>query len=165
MGFFETTRKLSAEERALAEAVFETFLPYGNILVGDRTGIGGAPWTEHLDGIFILHMGDVGYLDCTSSQSATGVGTICDTFIHELTHVWQGHHAWASGMYQLQSVVAQAKAILRTGSRNNAYVYALGAEWDSYNVEQQAAIVEDWFKDGMSSESPLFPYIRDHIRK
>ena len=165
MGFFETTRKLSTAEQTLAKSVFKAFLPYTKILIGDHTGIGGAPWTEQYAGTFTLHMGEVAYADCTSSRWTTGVGTIRNTFIHELTHVWQGHHSWAKGMYQLQSLGSQAKAILGTGDRNNAYTYTAGAAWDSYNVEQQAEIVEDWFKGGMSATSPLFPYIRDHIRK
>ena len=35
----------------------------------------------------------------------------------------------------------------------------------SNNVEQQASLVGDWFsRDGMSSTSPRFPYIRNNIR-
>lgn len=165
LGFFETTRNLSTAEDVLAKSVFLTFLPYGRILIGNQTGVGGAPWTQHFGGTFTLHVGPVAYADCTSSRSTSGAGVIRNTFIHELTHVWQGHHSRASGMYQLQSLGAQASALIRTGDRNNAYTYTAGAPWDSYNVEQQAEIVEDWSRSGMSSASPLYPYIRDHIRK
>ncbi len=165
MSFFEKTRNLTLAEETLAKSVFKTFLPYRKLLIGDHTGFGGAPWTEHFNGIYTLHMGEVAYTDCTSSTWTSGVGVIRNTFIHELTHAWQGSHCWAGGMYQLQSVAAQANAIVRTGNRNNAYRYTAGAAWDSYNVEQQAEIVEDWFKSGMSTTSPLYRYIRDDIRK
>lgn len=165
MGLFEKTRYLSTAEERLAKSVFSTFLDYTKIRIGDHTGLGGAPWTQQYAGIYTLHMGSVAYVDCTSSTWTSGVGVPRNTFIHELTHAWQGQHCWAHGMYQLQSLGAQMKAIVKTGDRNNAYTYTAGAAWASYNVEQQAEIVEDWFKGGMSSTSPLFPYIRDHIRK
>ncbi len=38
-------------------------------------------------------------------------------------------------------------------------------DWGSYNVEQQASIVEDWFKNGSREDDPRFRYIRDNIRK
>ena len=113
---------LTAED-VLAKSVFLTFLPYGRILIGNQAGVGGAPWTRHLHAarrtsrLRRLH---VQPLD-------QWVGVIRNTFIHELTHVWQGHHSRASGMYQLQSLGAQASALIRTGDRNNAHTYTAGA--------------------------------------
>jgi hypothetical protein len=46
----------------------------------------------------------------------------------------------------------------------NPYRYIPGQSWSSYNVEQQAHIVEDWFKGGEREEDPLYRYIRDDIR-
>jgi hypothetical protein len=77
----------STAEDVLAKSVFLTFLPYGRILIGNQTGVGGAPWTQHFGGTFTLHVGPVAYADCTSSRSTSGVGVIRNTFIHELTHV------------------------------------------------------------------------------
>ena len=37
--------------------------------------------------------------------------------------------------------------------------------WDSFGVEEQAQIVEDWFKNGLKSSDPRFHYIRDNIRE
>lgn len=165
MGVFEKKRALTSSERGLAMTVFRATLPYANISVGHTTGLGGAPWTEHYAGHYTLHVGAEAYADCTSPAWAPRVGHIRQTFIHELTHVWQGSHCWATGWYQVQSVLSQAGAMIRTGDRNDAYKYTPGADWDSYNVEQQACIVEDWYADGCKETSPLFPYVRDIIRK
>ena len=47
----------------------------------------------------------------------------------------------------------------------DAYAYSLGMDWGDYNVEQQASIVEDWYKRGRSSKDKAFPYIRDYVWK
>jgi hypothetical protein len=87
-----------------------------------------------------------------------------NTLIHELTHVWQGHHSLIAWEYMVDSLLAQGHAILTEGNRNRAYDYKPGKVWNDYNVEQQANIVEDWFRNGMRPEDELFNYIRDHIR-
>lgn len=89
-----------------------------------------------------------------------------NTLIHELTHVWQGHHSLFAWEYMVASMLAQGHAILTEGDRNRAYDFEPGKEWSSYNVEQQANIVENWFRDGMSTsaDDKLYPYIVKHIR-
>jgi hypothetical protein len=87
-----------------------------------------------------------------------------DTFIHELTHVWQGHHSSFAWAYMIESMVAQGHAIITQGNRNRAYDYTPGEPWENYNVEQQALIVQDWYRNGMSTDDPLFTYIANHIR-
>ncbi|MEA2176096.1 MAG: hypothetical protein QOD00_3688, partial [Blastocatellia bacterium] len=64
-----------------------------------------------------------------------------NTLIHELTHVWQGHHSLIAWEYMVDSLLAQGHAILTEGNRNRAYDYKPGKVWDDYNVEQQANIV------------------------
>jgi len=62
----------------------------------------------------------------------------------------------------LNSLVAQA---CRQG---NAYLYGernLNKPWDDFNIEEQAQIVEDWFKKGVSASDPRFHYVRNNIRK
>ena len=161
---FGKNRKLRPTEENLAFSVFKKSIPYGSIRIGSKLGLGGAAWTEYFNGVYTLHMGDSAYSDCTSRKWVTGVGTIVNTFVHELTHVWQGAHSRLHGLYEVESALSQAKAILRTGNRNGAYQYAVGTPWDDLNVEQQAMVVEDWYASGMSPTSSLYPYIRDHIR-
>jgi hypothetical protein len=87
-----------------------------------------------------------------------------NTFIHELTHVWQGHHSTFSWEYMADSLLAQGRALIVHGDRNKAYDFVAGEMWDSYNVEQQANIVESWFANGMSMSDPLYVYITGNIR-
>ena len=170
-GLLEDVRSLNQGEIDLAKTVYRGFLPYDEIVVGNKTGIGGAPWTSHSynpdwdEHTFTLHMGPNGYADCTSTGKMTGFGVINQIFIHELGHVWQGHHSIIQGGYMAKSLWAQLKSIVRTGDRNNAYTYTPGDPWDSYNVEQQANIIEDWFAGGASESGALFPYIRDNVRR
>lgn len=86
----------------------------------------------------------------------SGGFTIRETFIHELTHVWQGFNfgPW----YMLNSLFCQAFML------GFAYDYQPGRDWDDYNAEQQACIVEDWFQNGMSVADPRFPYVQNKIR-
>jgi len=87
-----------------------------------------------------------------------------DTFIHELTHVWQGYHSGLGWEYMVESMVAQGHAVITQGNRNRAYDYKPGEPWDSYNVEQQALLVQDWFRNGMSTDDDRYTYIVNNIR-
>ncbi|MBC7910899.1 MAG: hypothetical protein H7Y30_10395, partial [Pyrinomonadaceae bacterium] len=116
--------------------------------------------------VYTIYWGEAIY-----RESAAQVDPV--TLIHELTHVWQGHHGWNTMAYMAQSVMAQGQAMWRTGNRNNAYPYDQSSyrNWNEYNVEQQASIVEDWFnpnvKKGGGNQSvsdPRYPYITENIR-
>ncbi|MCA1592076.1 MAG: hypothetical protein LC754_05385 [Acidobacteria bacterium] len=87
-----------------------------------------------------------------------------NVLIHELTHVWQGHQSLFAWEYMVESMIAQGHAIITKGSRNRAYDYQPGEPWDSYNVEQQALIVQDWHRNGMKTDDQLYTYISDNIR-
>ena len=49
--------------------------------------------------------------------------------------------------------------------RDAAYGFTAGKPWGDYNPEQQASIVEAWYKSGMPEDGALWPYIRNNIRK
>lgn len=172
-GLIEDVRSLRQNEIDLTRTVFQHTISFDNVYLGNRTGLGGAPWTEYnyIDEIvgdrYIIHLGPGGYADATSSAniSTDYQKKIRDTLIHELVHVWQGQHSLLSGLYQASSLFSQLGSILRTGSRHDAYRYTPGQDWSSYNVEQQAKIVENWFKNGLSENDQLFRYIRDNIRR
>jgi hypothetical protein len=65
--------------------------------------------------------------------------------IHELTHVWQ--YQTQGTRYISSSACAQLIAAIASGDRNAAYTYTPGQRsiYD-YTAEQQAHIVEDYFK-------------------
>jgi len=79
--------------------------------------------------------------------------------VHETTHVWQGKNSTLALTYVFSSVINQG---LYGGS---AYSYTAGQPWRSYNAEQQASIVEDWFRSGQPKSGPLYTYIVDHVQK
>src|SRR5215470_17914601 len=161
MGLLPDVRPLTEPETALARSVFLDTLPYRIVFIANDLGIGGRPWTESTLGGYQIHFGNLGYRDATASIVWPGFGPINAVFIHELTHVWQGSHSSFHEGYMIRSGLSQAWAWL---TNSDAYNYTAGSNWSDYNVEQQAHIVEDWFKNGKKETDPLFRYIRDPIR-
>lgn len=82
-------------------------------------------------------------------NGADNVHDALDTFIHELTHVWQGHNEGGQVVfnYMIRSLASQGWAIATHFDRNKAYDYDTNnyLKWADYNTEQQANIVRDWF--------------------
>ncbi len=92
-------------------------------------------------------------------------GTHKNLLVHELAHVWQGKNSTAATTYVVNSIMHQCRASIFGSSRNGAYDYPAGQSWSSYNTEQQASIIEHWFESGKPESGPLWPYIRDYVRK
>jgi hypothetical protein len=167
------TRLLKQDETDLARKVFQDKLPYGKIYIANfflpgntnvpvtlAGGLNPVPLTFRI--VFTIYWGEVIY-----NGSAAQIDPV--TLIHELTHVWQGHHDKNVLSYMAESAISQGKAIWHTGDRNNAYHYDKSKyhNWSDYNVEQQANIVEDWFNPGEGNQStsdPRYPYIANNIR-
>jgi hypothetical protein len=150
------SRLLTDAEIEFARQVFQDKLPYKKIHIAGYylPGNQNVPVTLASVGSLIatrarrnytIYFGPDAYNDGAHAPATAAV------FIHELTHVWQGHYRKHSWEYMVDSMLAQGHA---------------GGRWDDYNVEQQANIVEDWFSDGMKTDAndKLYPYIRDHIR-
>ena len=189
-----TVGSLSLEEERLARSVFGDRLPYGRIWIGKSYLKGAnAPVTIATSprkgaAEYVICWGDPGvYADGAEHVEHTRA-----TLIHELTHVWQGHHGFSAMSYMLASVVAQVshgvkdiikKRRYRTWDIHRAQTYLyrmsdIGKPWSHFNVEQQARIVEDWcratgytnsagtFIDGgqMSADDRRYPYIVHNIR-
>ena len=168
-------RNPSPAEQALYARVFGSSLPSPErIYISDDLGLGDRPWTQPrwfmdmMDRVrgggfrWEINIGPDGYRDCTSSAAGAWGDRIDVTFIHELTHVWEGFHATVPDTYFFRAAWAQAIDTLGIG---DAYSYRLGMAWDDYTVEQKAEIVGDWYKFGMSTSDPRFPFIRDNIRR
>lgn len=163
------TRQLRESEVEFARQVFEDRLPYDRVYLSSRylPGNQGTAVTVASASSFIFVRGLRSYTiffgpdAFEKGADSPGFG---HTFIHELTHVWQGFHGALGWEYMAQSLLAQGYAILVHGSRLRAYDYKPGAPWGSYNVEQQALIVVHWFLNGMKPEDQRYPYIAEHIR-
>jgi hypothetical protein len=162
-------RLLKPDELKLAFQVFEKELPYPRISIANRFLPGNdvpvtiaAINTIDFSVAFTIFWGEIVY---TGSAAQIEPATL----IHELTHVWQGHHDKVALSYMVESMIAQGLSIWHTGNRNNAYTYDKTNyhNWKEYNVEQQASLVGDWFdpKHGNQSKiDPRYPYITDNIR-
>jgi hypothetical protein len=163
------SRLINQSEIALARQVFLDQLPYDKIHFASYylPNNEGVPTTlasvSSLVPLRSLRSYTIYFGPKVFSDGADVPGTR-NTLIHELTHVWQGHHSQFAWEYMINSLVAQGHAILTEGNRNRAYDYKPGEPWDDYNVEQQASIVEDWFRNGMRQDDELFAYITNHIR-
>jgi hypothetical protein len=159
-------RPLLDAEKEEAAKVFEDSLPsWGRIVITDGLGpIPGFdnPYTDDVGPFFHINVGPDIYDDLMWGNFLPGFGLDRNIFIHEMTHVWQYYH----GYHVILSSV-WANATERVGIVPDAYAYTAGHAWDSYNVEQQAHLVEDWYKasDGnMSVHDVRFVYIEKIIR-
>jgi hypothetical protein len=155
-------RPLFPAELKIAWRVFMASLPYHKVLVTPFKGLESRPFTTPIPLFppatfaiaYQLHVGLDAFrrgLDETSPR----------TLIHELTHVWQGAHSFFVTSFVLESLAHQGAGYL-TGV--NPYRYTPGQPWKTYNVEQQAEIVEDWFVRGESTTDANYRYITDDIR-
>ncbi len=174
------SRQLTNGEISWARMVFQSTLPYSQIYISDMIGAQGRAFTiptpsagqvvastiatsflGPLATSFITTQRAAFYLINFGRSGFANAATVANlpTFIHELTHVWQSFHGIFPNGYIFNSLLHQAV------SGGNAYSYNLGQDWNRYNVEQQASIVEHWFsRDRMSTASPRFTYIRNKIR-
>jgi hypothetical protein len=132
------------------------------------------------------------------NRSAIEAG-LHNTLIHEMMHVWQGQHGIHPTVFMGKSMWSQfwhgVEDIYNSGEwktwdihRGTTYLFNMadiGADFNRFNVEQQASIVESWYwtenhnRDannnnlkyfgeevycgGASIYDPRYPYIKDVI--
>lgn len=160
---------MTRREEELARKVFRGTLPYDRVRLTNAylPGSNGAVTiSTNVVGRFANYfifwdatIFEIGADACDDSYQAT--------FIHELAHVWQGHHGASPATYMLKSVIAQCHHGVRDAMqkrawrawdvhRSSAYDYEHKPclPWQSYNVEQQASIVGDWFDARIADCSP-----------
>jgi hypothetical protein len=132
-------RTITVGETTLLRSVFKETLPYGSLQVRPNTGnIGGATNS--------ITPGNTPFLStqiwCADFSDKTTVSdTNRGTFIHEFVHVWQYYH----GITKLSAIWL---AVRHLGDYEMAYPYDLsdGDDLTDFNIEQQAAIIEDWWR-------------------
>lgn len=152
------SRELTAPEGNEARRVFMASLQTSRVEISDGLGLGDRPWTSCGIWKYTIHLGPDGYKNAVAPKWAP-------TLIHELTHVWQGQNGVLGFGFMLKSVGCQCRAFVTKLDTAAAYKYELGKEWDDYNVEQQASIVEDWYCNGLKDTDPRYRYVRDNIRR
>ncbi|PSJ39547.1 peptidoglycan-binding domain-containing protein [Allosphingosinicella deserti] len=194
------TRKLDSAEIAIARSVYASVLPFDRIYITDLD-LGGAVTLAGMD----LRTGKFDYTInwVEGFGGITGFADRRATLVHELCHVWQGEHGVWPTFYMGQSIWSQLTSGIRDiwrqrkwrgwgTHRSTAYPFpetAIGNDWSTFNVEQQASLVESWYMPerervtrlgnnrirvhdfgpgvyggGRSEHDARFPYIRDVIR-
>ena len=176
-------RGLRELEKSVAREVFQEVLPFSRIYLSDGLGKNGRPFTlpvtlvQEMSPTWSIAIGALGkwisdkvapaaryiiFVGDAYDQGLNSTDSNKRTLIHELTHVWQGENSdWTWG-YVFNSLHHQ---LIRG---EHAYDYdpdKLGeSEWDDYNVEQQANIVEDWYSGGKKETDPRYKFVKSVIR-
>jgi hypothetical protein len=171
-------RLMSAQERTLATQVFGSTLgPWDQILITDIPGPNNRQFT--IPGSALALLGGIAYpvvLGWLFQNRALFSGSILvnmgagwgDAYnytttaypkpgmllSHELTHAWQIRHQNTLGM--LCTAVALQT---RNSLGDDVYKVTPGQQWNQYNLEQQAGLVDLWVYYGMS-RSPADQYFR-----
>lgn len=141
-----------------ARKVFASSLTYDNIIISNFCGEGavtlaGRKLDDISNWIYTLC-----WSDAVLRQNVIGANQQ-KTFIHEMTHVWQGQHGIYPTVYMAQSLLSQlfhgVEDIIRKREwrtwgehRNTTYRFNwsdIGKKWSDFNVEQQGNIVESWY--------------------
>ena len=107
---------------------------------------------------YIVNVGPAAYPDMTATDDLKNL------LVHETAHVWQGKSSTFALSYVYGSAISQCAAMIGGGHRNGAYAYTPLRSWGSYNPEQQASLIDDWYSAGERGEGDLWPYIRDYVR-
>lgn len=133
-------RSLTAGEITLAQSMFQDAIAYRLVSIHDEKYVFLQPANSgmtpngriYVDGVY-----SVDYSTESPQQQAF--------FIHEMTHVWQ-HQNKILAIGVIGSAILEI--IRRLGDYDSAYPYLLDSSKDltDYNLEQQAAIVEDYFR-------------------
>ncbi len=154
-------RELSQEEYDWAQRVFAgTLPPRDQIIVTDTIGGGNRPFVfPSAFGKYTLNIGRDDFNNPRNFGLDKGK-VYGQTFIHEMTHVWQLHNTRMGLTWITDALVSQVLNSLG----DSAYTYQPGSAYGDYNLEQQAKIVEDWFAGGMDPNSMLYRYIEGNIR-
>lgn len=135
-------RPLSQAEYDLAKLVFKNSLPSRqDIVVTDAIGGNNRPFTyPRFDGKMVLSVGEKYYNDLRYYGVAEHKKVFGQLLIHELVHVWQYHNNAANISYVADAIWARIRDDYEPGE-------VLDEPWDWFGLEEQGAIVEDWFTD------------------
>lgn len=164
-------RPINDDEMHFAQKVFGSALPRSKIMITNLFTIGHHKFVAPgIDDKIYVNMGEA--WDCTTTYVNERYPYPGQTFIHELTHVWQAAHSAFQPAFVCRGVVQQADKL----AGHNVYEYGPpGRLWSTFNTEQQASIVDQWFAGipndfapdrvaPMDENDPYFAYIRDNVR-
>jgi hypothetical protein len=180
------TRELAQEEHDWAnnEVFLGALPPRDRIVLTDTIGGGDRAFTfPRFDGKITLNMGPDAFADPRLYKVGRGRKpekypspnppiAKGEVFVHELVHACQIQHSPVD--LGLLADALASKVCEATGGDPYAYGPA-GTDYSSFNLEQQAQIVSDWFagavqkgsnqtRSAKDPNSPYFRYITDNVR-
>jgi hypothetical protein len=160
-------RHMTDAERRFAESVFGPTLPANDrIVLTNLAGIEGRKFVcPNASGQVLVNLGNA--YDNPMDYRDDKYPTPGKVFIHELTHVWQIHHAAFVPGLVCEGIGNQLSGV--------SYEPGFGGEpWGGYNLEQQATIVDEWFAPCSRSperfrrskrpEHPFYRYVCVDVR-
>jgi len=123
-------RPLTSREAELARGVFANSIDYSRV---------------RLIPTDVLEYRTVGNTIRVPEDFTIADAGMAETFIHEMTHVWQYQHGGTS--YISVSLATQIAGAISTGSRNAAYEYLITPDRSFFDFlpEQQGQIVQNYF--------------------
>ncbi|MGK5556339.1 COG1470 family protein [Actinomadura kijaniata] len=176
-------RGLNSAEKAAAHRLFQDTLPWDRIRLTNLSGSNNAMMTIPInDGSILINLGGA-FDDPLAYTNPPQFPTYLQpgqAFMHELTHAWQIAHKSFKSEYFWKGAVDQMIGFT-SGDPETPYRYGpAGEPWRFYGLEEQAAIVEEWwagttyrsagqFPPGSvrpreSENDPYFRYISQNIR-
>ena len=158
-------RPMNAAEKALAHKVYKTTVNTERVVLSNLAGLGGAAFTAPgVDGKIYVNLGRY-YTDPLAGYPGGSYTAPGQMLIHELMHAWQIEHTDFLPGLMCHGIVNQADHHVFD---DNVYDYGPpDQDWASFNLEQQAAIVDQWFAGNghssgfqpMDQANPYFGYI------
>ncbi len=172
------TRPMLPEEITTAQTVFGSTIPYNKIRFTNLNLQPGRAFTAPgVDGNTYCNFGALfsGITNPMTAVKNDAYKAPGELMIHELAHAWQiAHNSFWPGFICSALVNGTEKKF-----GDNVYQYSPppGPPWSSYNLEQQASIVNEWFAGNSDpaayvqyvflpedkTDNPWFQYIQDNI--
>jgi Putative peptidoglycan binding domain len=193
------SRWLWQDEKTELKNVYGASLDTNSLLISDV--LDGQDYAMTLAGQNWNEGGRWVYVICWSAaifQKGAVTPNTRSSLIHEGAHCWQGQHGTHPTFYMARSVFSQLyegiRDLVKVGEwrgwsehRSKTYLFnwnEIGKNWNEFNVEQQASIVESWYQDennrqyyintggyfgegvfggGASPYDSRYPYIQDVV--
>jgi Putative peptidoglycan binding domain len=161
-------RNLRQDEIDEARKVFKSSIDYQKVFIQEYGD--GAMTYAYTDNSFNWYY-IIFWSNNVYNNGAIGAGE-ARTFIHEMTHVWQGQHSTYPREYMIKSGASQSNGVWKDAKnkgfkdvlkdvwnngplttwhdyRGRAYAFNMNEmgvnNFNDFNVEQQASIVESWY--------------------
>jgi hypothetical protein len=148
------SRAMIPNEIMMAQEVFGSELNCANVMFTNFNDSSGRAMTAPgVDGRTYCNFGPLYAADMTAQYNGAYPDP-GELMIHELTHAWQIQHNSFIPGFVCSGFVNQANYTFG----DNVYRYGPpGPPWQSYNLEQQASIVNEWFAGKLDPPTSDFP--------